>query len=68
MGSKLAVGIPFEFERFGVFQEADELFGGENGVEFDVAILGGNLKPLAGFETESIPNIFWDDDLVFGGQ
>jgi hypothetical protein len=51
VGSKLAVGIALELEGFGAFQEADELPGGEDGAEFDVAILGGDVEPLAGFET-----------------
>ena len=63
----MTVGLAFENKGFVAFEESDQLLCGENGANFKMAIFFGKLDLLAGFEVEFFTDLFWDDDLEFGG-
>jgi hypothetical protein len=63
---ELAIRFPFELQRLVAFEVSDELLRGKNGADFDFAVLFRELEALAGFEVHGFPDLFWDNDLVFG--
>lgn len=63
---EFAIRFPFELERLVAFEVTDELLRGEDGADFDFSVLFGELEALAWFEIQGLPDLFRDDDLVFG--
>jgi len=61
-----AIRLSLEFQGFIAFEESDELFRAEDGVDFDFTVLFRELESLAWLEVQGFPNLLWDDDLIFG--
>ena len=49
-----------------VFEEPNGLLRGEDGAEFNMAVLLNDAEPLPGLKIERLTNFLGDNDLVFG--
>jgi hypothetical protein len=65
-GLQVPIGLAFEDERLGAFEEADELVGGEDWSDFDATVLFSELNTLAWLEVEFLTNLLRYDELKFG--
>lgn len=66
--SQFPIQIAVEFEWILAFEEADELFGGKDWLDFEVIAFYCKFELLAGSQIELLANLLWYDDLEFVGK